>query len=340
MSHDALSPAGAQAARIAALFHVFLWVDVVVLALVLAFTIWAVLRRRPGARALDVSVPPAGAASWLPGDAPGPERAVEPPDPARERRSAVVVGAATALSVAVLFALLVGSILTGRAMSRFGRGAGVIVELVGHQWWWEVTYRDAQPDRMVITANELHVPVGKPVKLLLESRDVIHSFWVPSLHGKTDLIPGKHNEITIQADAPGRYRGMCAEFCGYEHAKMELVVVAEDEASFQRWLAAQRRPAAEPSTAEARRGREVFLSTSCVLCHTVRGTIAGATTGPDLTHVASRLTLAAATLPRTRGHLQGWVADPQSTKPGALMPASSLSPEDLQAVVTWLEELE
>jgi cytochrome c oxidase subunit 2 len=211
---------------------------------------------------------------------------------------------------------------------------------VGHQWWWQVVYRDAQADRMVITANELHVPVGKPVKLVLTSRDVIHSFWVPSLHGKTDLIPGKTNEITIQADAPGQYRGQCAEFCGYQHAKMGLVVVAEDEGSFRAWLEAQRRSAGEPASAEARRGREVFLRTSCVMCHTVRGTIAGATTGPDLTHLASRLTIAAGALPRSRGNLQGWVANPQSVKPGVLMPATSLPSEDLQALVTWLEELE
>jgi cytochrome c oxidase subunit 2 len=333
VSHDALSPAGAQAARIAALFHLFLWVSVAVLALVLAFTLWAALRRRAGSRAVDVRLPPSAR-----GEA-APERALEPPDPARERRSAFAVGGAAAISVAVLFALLVASILTGRAMSRFGKDAAVVVELVGHQWWWEVTYRDAQPDRMVLTANEIHVPLGRPVKLVLASRDVIHSFWVPSLHGKTDLIPGKTNEITIQADRPGTYRGQCAEFCGYQHANMGLVVVAEDDASFQRWLESQRRPAADPATAEARRGREVFLSTSCVMCHTVRGTIAGATAGPDLTHVASRLTIAAATLPRTRGHLQGWVADPQSVKPGVLMPASSLPAQDLQAVVSWLEEL-
>jgi cytochrome c oxidase subunit 2 len=213
------------------------------------------------------------------------------------------------------------------------------VDVVGHQWWWEIVYRDSQADRMVFTANELHVPVGRPVRLVLSSRDVIHSFWVPSLHGKTDLIPGKTNEITIQADAPGTYRGQCAEFCGYQHAKMGLVVIAEDERSYRAWREAQRRSAVEPVTAEARRGREVFLSTSCVMCHTVRGTIAGATVGPDLTHVASRLTIGAGSLPFTRGHLQGWVANPQSVKPGALMPATALPSQDLQALVTWLEEL-
>jgi cytochrome c oxidase subunit 2 len=334
VSHDALAPAGAQAARIGGLFGLFLWVSVAILVLVLGFTLWAVLRRRSRTIAPTVELPPSTR-----GEAP-PERDVVPPDPARERRAALGVGIATGVSVAILFVLLVGSVVTGRAMARFGRGAAVVVEVTGHQWWWQVIYRDAQADRIVTTANEVHVPVGRPVKLVLTSRDVIHSFWVPSLHGKMDLIPGKQNEITIQADAPGQYRGQCAEFCGYAHAKMGLVVVAEDEASFRAWLEAQRRPAQEPRSAEARRGREVFLSTSCVLCHTVRGTIAGATTGPDLTHLASRLTLGAGAIPRTRGHLQGWVANPQSVKPGALMPPTALPAADLQALVTWLEELE
>ncbi len=332
VSHDALAPAGAQAARIAALLVAYLWIAGAVLAAVLVALAWAVRRRRTGSPAVDVELPPSsrrGAPS---------SRAVDPPDARRERRLAAWVWGATGATIAVLFGLLVASILTGRAVARFGGGDALRVRVTGHEWWWELEYGPDAADR-VKTANELHVPVGRPVQLLLESADVIHSFWVPSLHGKTDLIPGKHNRITIEADRPGAYRGQCAEFCGPGHARMVIAVVAEDPAAFQAWLAGQRAPAAEPEAPEARRGRDVFLATSCASCHAIRGTAAGGTRGPDLSHLASRQSLAAGTLPRTRGHLGGWIENPQTLKPGTSMPPSRLPPADLQALLSYLEEL-
>jgi cytochrome c oxidase subunit 2 len=330
-AHDALDPAGPQARHIGRLFDVFTAVSAVVLALVLASLLWAVLRRRSGAGPPEVDLPDSARAPSA--------RPVAPTDPARERRMARNVWIATVATVVVLFGLLVASVATGRALSRFGVPAALEVQIVGHQWWWEIQYLDPQASNIALTANELHLPVGRPVRIHLESRDVIHSFWVPSLHGKVDLIPGKKNALTLQVDRPGEYRGQCAEFCGYQHANMGLVVVAEDDATFPAWRAHQREPATEPTAAEARRGKEVFLRGACALCHSVRGTEAGATIGPDLTHLAGRKTLAAGTIPNVRGHLAGWIANAQGVKPGANMPAIALSPEDLQSLVAYLEGL-
>jgi cytochrome c oxidase subunit 2 len=191
----------------------------------------------------------------------------------------------------------------------------------------------------VITANEIHIPVGQPVEFQLKSRDVIHSFWVPTLHGKRDLIPRHVTTMTLQADRPGVYRGQCAEFCGYQHAHMAILVVAEPLEQFAAWLEHQRRPAAEPSDARQQRGQEVFLSAPCVMCHTIRGTLAGGRVAPDLTHIAGRHTLAAGTLPNTPGHLAGWIIDPQHIKPGNRMPAHSLNADDLQALLAYLGSL-
>jgi cytochrome c oxidase subunit 2 len=202
-----------------------------------------------------------------------------------------------------------------------------------------VRYQDPAPSRSFSTANEIHIPVGRPVELTLRSIDVIHSFWVPNLHGKKDLIPGQVNTLLLQADRAGVFRGQCAEFCGLQHANMALHVVAEPQEQFAKWQAQQRRPAPEPANDAQRRGREVFMASSCVLCHKIGGTMAGGVTGPDLTHVASRLSLAAGTLPNTRGHLAGWIVDPQMHKPGNNMPPNLLSPGDLQALLSYLDTL-
>jgi cytochrome c oxidase subunit II len=175
--------------------------------------------------------------------------------------------------------------------------------------------------------------------LTLRSVDVIHSFWVPNLQGKKDLIPGRVNTLYLQADRPGVFRGQCAEFCGLQHAHMALHVVAESEDDFAHWQEQQRRAAPEPATEEQRRGRDVFLSNSCVLCHAINGTSAGGVTGPNLTHVASRISLAAGTLPNTRGHLAGWIVDPQLRKPGNNMPPNLLRGNDLQSLLSYLETL-
>jgi cytochrome c oxidase subunit 2 len=213
------------------------------------------------------------------------------------------------------------------------------VRVIARQWWWELQYQADPPSQMVITANELHIPVGKPVLLELESRDVIHSFWVPALHGKRDLIPGHPSTTYLRADQPGVYRGQCAEFCGDQHARMGLLVVAEPPEVFQQWLAHARAPAPEPADEVTRRGREVFLRGPCVMCHAVSGTIAAATNGPDLTHVAGRRTLAGATVANVPGNLAGWILDAQAIKPGNHMPPLPLPAPDLQALLAYLETL-
>lgn len=207
------------------------------------------------------------------------------------------------------------------------------VEVIGHRWWWEVRY----PGHDIVTANEIVMPVGEPVRVRLATRDVIHSFWVPRIDRKLDMVPGRRNEIDIMAEAPGRYQGQCAEFCGLEHARMRFAARAVTPGEFQEWLRHEAEPA--PATAEARQGQRVFLESTCATCHTIEGTPAGGQVGPALTHLASRDRIAAGTLPNTRGHLAGWIADPQALKPGAHMPASTLRGEELQALVTYLETL-
>ncbi|RLV56273.1 cytochrome c oxidase subunit II [Aeromicrobium phragmitis] len=214
------------------------------------------------------------------------------------------------------------------------------IEIVGHQYWWEVNY----PDQGIVTANEIHIPAGERVAIEVSSDDVIHSFWVPELGGKIDMIPGKSNSIWLEAEEPGTYWGQCAEYCGTQHALMRVVVVAHDADEYEGWLATQSEPApsrpSEEESIEVARGREVFLSSSCVYCHTVQGTAAAGELGPDLTHLASRENLGAGILENNRGNLAAWVLDPQAIKPGNLMPGTDLEGEDLQSLLTYLESLE
>ena len=209
------------------------------------------------------------------------------------------------------------------------------VEVIGHQWWWEVRY----PTDGFVTANEIHIPVGRPVRIHLTSTDVIHSFWVPQLQGKTDAITGQVNETWLQADQPGTYRGECAEFCGMQHAHMSFVVVAESPADYTAWVAGQRAPAVVMTDSSALVGQQVFLTQSCGYCHSVRGTPAGSHVGPDLTHLASRRTLAAGTLDNSRGNLAAWIENPDRLKPGTKMPPVPLDGPSLQALVAYLETL-
>lgn len=210
------------------------------------------------------------------------------------------------------------------------------IEVIGHQFWWEVRY----PDEDVVTANEIHIPVGQPVTIQVTTSDVIHSFWVPQLHGKIDLIPGRANTIQLQADEPGEYRGICAEFCGLAHAHMQFLVVASPADEFPAWLERQRQDAPLPEDDIVFRGEQLFLSSACVYCHTVRGTNDSSELGPDLTHLASRRTLAGGILENNRGNLAAWLLDPQTIKPGNAMPGTDFSGEDLQAILTYLESLE
>jgi cytochrome c oxidase subunit 2 len=208
------------------------------------------------------------------------------------------------------------------------------IEVTGYQYWWRVVYLDQS---QAVTANEIHVPVGRPVEVGLRSADVIHSFWVPGLAGKTDLVPGARNVLHFRADRAGTYRGQCAEFCGLQHAHMAFLVVAESPQAFAAWLQHQAAPAATPlSTA----GLVVFERQACAGCHTIRGTTANGTIGPDLTHVAQRSTLAAVAFQNTRENLSQWIVDAPSMKKGVLMPQVPMSSADLNALVAYLEGLD
>jgi cytochrome c oxidase subunit 2 len=260
-------------------------------------------------------------------------------DPARERRMAVTVSIAAGATAAILVVVMLSSFATGRRLTATPPSEALQLRATGHQWWWEVEYRDALPGNWATTANEIHVPVGRPVVIELRATDVIHSFWVPNLGVKRDMIPGEETSIWFQADSPGVYRGLCAEFCGYQHAKMAFEVVAEPPERFAAWLAGQRDTARTPADSVEARGQEVFLASTCVMCHAIGGTPAGSRVGPNLTHLASRRTIGAGSLPNTRGNLAGWIVDPQGIKPGVRMPPSSIQPDDLQALLVYLERL-
>ncbi len=229
------------------------------------------------------------------------------------------------------------------AMGRFPASASPNAPhftVTGHQWWWQVDYDDPAGPGRFTTANELHVPVGETVRIRLVSADVIHSFWVPGLQGKIDLIPGDTNEIRIHAEKPGTYRGQCAEFCGMQHANMAFTVVADSPARYAAWIAAQQAPAKEPVDSMTALGRELVTGGPCALCHTLRGTNARGQVAPDLTHVGSRLTIAAGTLPNNLGTMEAWVANAQSIKPGAKMPTiTQFSGVELRAIAQYLESV-
>jgi cytochrome c oxidase subunit 2 len=304
-----LDPAGPGAERIAELWWAFAWVLAAVYAAVLIALGVALVRGRRG------------------DGAPAPT----------ERRATRVIAAAGAATTVVLLVLLVASVRTGSALSRIEGETPLVVEVKGRQWWWSIRY---PAPASFETANELHLPVGRTVQLQLASDDVIHSFWVPSLHGKRDLIPGRSTELFLRVDRPGTYLGACAEFCGAQHAKMEIVVVAEPQAAFDAWRQRQRHASRVPETDAERRGRDVFFAAACPLCHTLRGTPAGGRVGPDLTHLASRVRIAGNALPNTPAHRIGWITDPQASKPGARMPATHLLGDELEALALYLGSLE
>lgn len=259
-------------------------------------------------------------------------------DPQQEQRMMRLVIAGVAGTCLVISAFTLVSFLTTRAMSDNTK-ADLTIKVRALQWWWEVTYVAQDPSQQFVTANELHIPVGKAVRVELEGVDVIHSLWLPNLAGKQDLIPGRRNYLTLKATSPGIYRGQCAEFCGLQHARMALIVVAEEANAFEAWASRQREPAPTPSDAESEAGQRVFLEKACAACHAVRGTPAVASNGPDLTHVASRQTIAAGVLETTRGTLAAWIADPQTIKPGNNMPLVPLTSDELRAVSAYLAAL-
>jgi cytochrome c oxidase subunit 2 len=209
------------------------------------------------------------------------------------------------------------------------------IDVVGHQWFWEARYAGTR----VVTANEIHIPVVTRENLVGTTADVIHSVWLPALNRKVDLIPGRENRILLDADRPGRFRGQCSEFCGLQHAHMAVEVVAEPPVQFRAWLANQERDAREPATAEQRDGKALFLAQACSGCHTIRGTAASGSAGPDLTHVASRRMLAALTIPNEPSDLRDWIENPQHAKPGVKMPALPLTRQQVDELAAYLESL-
>ncbi|HEU4708818.1 MAG TPA: cytochrome c oxidase subunit II [Methylophilaceae bacterium] len=242
------------------------------------------------------------------------------------------------ISTVVLFAVGIWNAVTLAAVSEPDRKPAITVEITAHQWWWEARYRGDSPTQIFVTANEIHIPVGQPVLFKLASDDVIHSFWIPQLGGKTDVIPGQVNLAWLQADKPGTYRGQCGEYCGAQHAHMAMYVVAEEPEKFAQWRADQLANAAAPSETQAQLGHDAFIQ-NCSVCHTVRGTMAQGRLGPDLTHLMSRGTIAAGLLDNNEGSLNGWIANPQALKPGTHMPRILLQPEELHDVVAYLQTL-
>ncbi len=253
----------------------------------------------------------------------------------------------TLIPAIILIVILFFTFRTQAVLATPPPGDAITVRVIGHQWWWEFEY----PDYGFTTANEMHIPVGVPVIIQLESADVIHSFWVPHLAGKTDAIPGRINRIWLQADEPGVYSGQCAEFCGIQHALMRLLVIAEPRSEFERWARNERSipiataptPTPAPGTPESlvSQGAQLFATGACVTCHTVRGTPAQGKVGPELTHFGSRRTIAANTLPKDEKgeNLKRWLRNPQAVKPGALMPNLNLSEQDVEALAAYLQSL-
>ena len=250
-----------------------------------------------------------------------------------------IAGAGVAFPVVVLSILLGWSTWRSAQLRPQTSNGALAMSVTAKMWWWEVRYRDPAGGE-VTAANEIHIPVGQDVYLGLNAADVIHSLWIPALGGKRDMIPGRVTGLTLRADKPGVYRGQCAEYCGVQHARMALQVVAHPPAEFAAWVAAQARPAVQPADPQLQRGRAIFLEQRCQACHTIRGVADGRQLGPDLTHVGSRAYIGAGTLRTHRGTLAGWVADPQGAKPGVLMPASpGLDGESLRALAAYLEAL-
>lgn len=252
----------------------------------------------------------------------------------------LVIVAGVAIPLLILLVLVGGSLMLGRSFAAEPPENALHIRVTGKMWWWSIEYLDERGETAFTTANELHVPVGRPVTLHLTSADVIHSFWVPELHGKTDLVPGVVNTSWFVVDKAGIFRGQCAEFCGVQHALMAFLVIAQPEHEFQQWLDNQHQPAAKPVDQQTRFGQEVFFFAGCATCHTVRGTTARGNQGPDLTHIDSRRSLAAATRPNTHGHLAGWISDPQGIKPGNFMPSTLLTPNEHMALLAYLESLD
>lgn len=310
--------AGVQSSLFNSLFTIFLVVTCIFYVLVIAFLLWAMIRRS-GTRE-----------DGLPGSGESPNKAV--------LTTALVVW--VAVIGVTLFGLTIGSYFADRGLAQVGaKGVPVRIRITAEQWWWRIEYLDPTESNVFQTANELHLPVNTPVKIELVSNDVIHSFWVPNIAGKQDLIPGRTNDITLIPTRLGHFRGQCAEYCGTQHAHMALDVFVHPKGDYLKWRIAQLTPPAPPTDPLALAGQAFFITHQCSGCHSIAGTDAFGKVAPDLTHFASRTSIAAGTLPNTPGNLYGWVQDPQGAKPGNHMPTIGLEPRDLDGVVAYLETL-
>ncbi len=314
---SALDPAGPAARDIDDLWKLLLWFGTAVMVLVVVLLVGALRRGHRRAR-----------------HEPGATE-TGPDDPQGTGVRPWLVGGGVVLPTAGVVIVLVATIFAMRATADAAPDDALVVHVTGHQWWWEVSYADAE----VVTANEVHIPAGEPVTLVLRSSDVIHSFWVPELAGKLDALPDHENRLVVEADDAGTYEGACAEFCGLQHANMAITVVAHSPEGFDAWLAEQSRPAAEPVSADADAGLEVFRSADCARCHTVRGTDADGERGPDLTHVASRRAIAGGALRLDADGLTRWLTDPHEVKEGTSMPDPELGEAEVEALVAYLEGL-
>ncbi|HET9728162.1 MAG TPA: cytochrome c oxidase subunit II [Acidimicrobiia bacterium] len=257
-------------------------------------------------------------------------------DAPRRQRERVVIAVGGVLIPFFILLFLAGVTVNATAhLRKAAPSNSVQIEVTGKRWWWQVRY----PALGIDTANEIHIPVGQPVHFTLKSDNVIHSFWVPQLAGKEDMIPGQTNELTFTANRPGKYRGLCAEYCGTEHAKMLLFVIAQPASDFTTWVAHEKALLTGPTSEETAAGQQVFEREACAGCHTIRGTSATGTIGPNLSDVGSRSTIAAGWLENTPENLASWIDDAQKIKPGSLMPPIALSDRDLSAIVAYLESL-
>lgn len=310
-----LDPAGDQAQSLSTLFTLMMWVGGIMYLLVMGFlgaSLWRTRHRLAEG---------------------GP--VVDPANPGLHR---TLIGWGAIILVGLTL-LIVASFLADRSIAKAREREALVVRVTGHQWWWRLQYRNPATGGWIESANELHLPVGRTTRVELGSADVIHSFWVPNVAGKMDVIPGRINVIDLSPRRTGWFRGQCAEFCGLQHAHMAFDVKVESEADFDAWLAGQARSAAAPADAVLARGMQVVTGGQCAECHVVRGTAARGRAGPDLTHIGSRRSIAAGTLPFSRGALQGWIAQPQALKPGTMMPPVALEPADADAAARYLESL-
>jgi len=298
---------GRHGQLISELFSLFLAVTLAFFFLVFVFLVWAVFRRRRGA--------------------------------SREQPLRRVLAVWVGLIGLGLAGLTTASWVFDRRLARADAGQALEIEVTARQWWWDVRYMDADPTRIVRTANELHLPAGVPARITLRSSDVIHSFWIPNLAGKQDMIPGRVSDLVLRPLREGVYRGQCAEFCGLQHANMALDVTVESRAAFAAWRSRQLLPAPAPKDARTQAGFAYVTTRQCASCHAIAGTPASGQVAPDLTHFASRRSIAAGRLPMSRANIAAWIADPHAAKPGNNMPRVPLTPEELRAVVAYLETL-